>query len=53
MPSHGERTVPAWLGSKHFEGPRDGKSLMADLRLAKGASLELLPFDAGTEPVPS
>ena len=50
MPSHGGRTVPARLGSEHVEGPRDGKSLMAGLRPAKGASLELIPFDAGTGP---
>ena len=46
------RTVPARLGTEHVEGPRDGKSLMADLRLAKGVSLESILFDAGTEPAP-
>ena len=42
--------LPAWLGSEHVERPRDAKSLMAGLRLAKGASLESIPFDAGTDP---
>ena len=41
---------PHGLGSEHVEGPRDEESLMADLRPAKGASLELIPFDAGTDP---
>ena len=42
--------MPARLGTEHVEGPRDGKSLMAGLRPAKGASLESIPFDAGTDP---
>ena len=47
MPPHDGRTVPAWLGSKHFEGPRDGKSPMADLRLANGGVAGIDSFRCG------
>ena len=52
MPSQDWRTVPARLGTEHVEGLLDEQSLMADLRLAKGVSLESILFDAGTEPTP-
>ena len=50
MPSQYWRTVPARLGTEHVEGQLDEQSLMADLRLAKGVSLESIPFDAGAGP---